>query len=70
MFQKKPVLCGEELLAPPNSQLEDYLLSSVSDCLFNVSSATLHTGSRLLHLQPEDTPCRGDRDPPNKAKNV
>jgi hypothetical protein len=36
-------------------------LSAVRDCLFNIFAATLHIW-RLLHPQPEDAPCRGDRD--------
>ena len=34
---------GEELLAPrPSPKLEDYPLSAVRDCLFNIFAATLH----------------------------
>jgi len=47
---------GEELLAPrPITQLEDHTLSTVSDCLFDISGATLHTegGSSV---------CCGDRN--------
>jgi len=33
---------GEELLAPrPNPKMEDYTLSAVRDCLFNLFAATL-----------------------------
>ena len=38
---------GEELLAPrPTPKLEDYPLSAVRDCLFNLFAATLHIGGR------------------------
>jgi len=37
------IVYGEALLAPRStSNLEDDPLSSVSDCLFNIFSATLH----------------------------
>jgi hypothetical protein len=56
---------GEELLAPrPTPKLEDHPLSAVRDCLFNVFAATLHYWRPFLN-QPEDAPCRGDRDPLN-----
>ena len=54
---------SEELLAlRPTPKLEDHPLSAVRHCLFNIFAATLHIGSRSLHPQPEDAPCRGDRD--------
>jgi hypothetical protein len=57
---------GEGLLAPrPTPKLEDHPLSAVRDCLFNVFATTLHTWRPFLHPQPEDAPCRGDRDPLN-----
>jgi hypothetical protein len=58
------VICyGEELLAPrPTPKLEDHPLSAVRDCLFNIFAATLHICRPFLHPQPEDAPCRGDRD--------
>jgi len=38
---------GEKLLAPrPNPKLEGHPLSAVRDCLFNIFTATLHTGGR------------------------
>ena len=43
--------------------MEGHPLSAVRDCLFNVFAATLHIRRLLLHRQPEDAPCRGDRDP-------
>jgi hypothetical protein len=56
--------CVEELLATrPTPKLEDHPLSAVRDWLFNVFAATLHIRRPFLHPQPEDAPCRGDRDP-------
>jgi hypothetical protein len=55
---------GEELLAPlPTPKLEDHPLSAVRDSLFNIFAATFHICRPFLHPQPEDAPCRGDRDP-------
>jgi hypothetical protein len=60
------IFYGEEFLAPrPTPKLEDHPLSAVRDCLFNVFAATLHNWRPFLHPQPEDAPCRGDRDPHN-----
>jgi hypothetical protein len=39
-------------------KLEDHPLSTVNDYLVSVFAVTLHP-------QPEDAPCRGDRDPHN-----
>jgi hypothetical protein len=59
---------GEDLLAPhPTPKPEDHPLPAVPDCLFNVFAATLHNWRKFLHPQPEDAPCRGDRDPLNTA---
>jgi hypothetical protein len=55
---------GEELSAPrPTPKQEDNPLSAVRDYLFNIFAATLHIWKPFLHPQPEDAPCRGDRDP-------
>jgi hypothetical protein len=60
------IFYGEELLAPrATPKLEDHPLSTAHDCLFNVFAATLHNWRPFLHPQPEDAPCRGDRDPLN-----
>jgi hypothetical protein len=54
----------EELLTlRPTPKLEDHRLSAVRDCLFNVFAATLHIRRPFLHPQPENAPCRGNRDP-------
>jgi hypothetical protein len=54
---------GEDLLASrPTAKLEDHPMSAVRDCLFNTFAATLHIWRPFLHPQPEDAPCRGDRD--------
>jgi hypothetical protein len=63
MIRNLVIFYGEELLVPrPNPKLEDHPLSAVRDCLFNVFTATLHISRPFLHQQPEDAPCRGDRD--------
>jgi hypothetical protein len=63
LFGKIIIFYGEEFLAPcPTSKLEDYPLSVVRDCLFNVFAATLHNWRWFLHPQHEDAPCRGDSD--------
>jgi len=50
---------GEELSTPrPTFKLEDHASSAVRDCLFHIFAATLH----FLRQQPEDAPCRVDRD--------
>jgi hypothetical protein len=55
---------GEELLAlRPNPKLEDHPLSDVRDCAFSIFVSILHLCRPYLHPQPEDAPCRGDRDP-------
>jgi hypothetical protein len=57
-FRNKLTFYGEELLAPrPTHKREDHPLSAIHDCLFSIS------GDRLLHPQPEDAPCRGDKGP-------
>jgi hypothetical protein len=64
------IFYGEELLMPhPTPKLEDHPLSAVHDCLFNVFAATHHNWRLFLHPQPEDAPCRGDRDPFNTGMN-
>jgi hypothetical protein len=64
MIRNLAIFYGEELLASrPTPKLEDHFLSAVRGCLFNVFAATLYIRRPFLHLQPEDAPCRGDRDP-------
>jgi hypothetical protein len=64
IFRNTVILYGEELLAPrPTPKLEDQHLSAVRDSLFNVFAATLHIWRPFLHPQPEDAPCRCNRDP-------
>jgi Ca2+/Na+ antiporter len=54
------IFYGQELLAPrPTPKLENHPLSAVQDCIF---AATLHIRRPFLHPQPEDAPCRCDRD--------
>jgi hypothetical protein len=60
VFRNMVIFYGEELLAPrPTPKLEDHPLSAVRDCIF---AATFHIRRPFLHPQPEDAPCRGDRD--------
>jgi hypothetical protein len=66
MVRNVIIFYGKELLAPrPTPKLEDHPFSAVRDCLFKGFAATLHTWRPFLHPQPEDAPCRGDRDPLN-----
>jgi hypothetical protein len=63
-IRNKLIFYGDELLATrPTPKLEDHPLTAVRDCLFNIFAATLVSGGRLLHPQPEDAPCRGDKGP-------
>jgi hypothetical protein len=75
MFRNIILFYGEDLLAPrPTPKLEDHPLLALRDCLFNVFAATLHNWRPFLHPQPEDAPCRGDRDTlklqSNRYRNV
>jgi len=55
---------SEELLTlRPNPKLEHHFLSAVHDCLFNTFANYPPHWRPFLHPQPEDVPCRGDRDP-------
>jgi hypothetical protein len=64
MFRNIVIFYGEELLVPrPTPKLEGHPMSAVRDCLVNVFAATLHIRWLFLHPQPEDAPCRDDRDP-------
>jgi hypothetical protein len=58
------IFYGEKLSAPRlTPKLEGHPLSAVFNCLFNIFAATLHIWRPFLQPQPEDAPCRGDRDP-------
>jgi hypothetical protein len=47
LFRNVASFYGKELLAPrPTPKLEDYALSAVRDCLFNIFAATLHIRGR------------------------
>jgi hypothetical protein len=60
VFRNMVIFYGEELLAPrPTPKLEDHPLSALRVCIF---AATLHIWRPFLHPQPEDAPCRGDKD--------
>ena len=47
----------------PTLKLEDHPLPALRYCLFTIFAAILHIWRPFLHPQPEDAPCRGDRDP-------
>jgi len=58
--------CGEELLAPrPTPNLEDHPLSTATNAYSMYSQLPYMFGGSLLHPQPHDAPCHGDRDPHN-----
>jgi hypothetical protein len=47
IFPNRICFYGEELFSPrPNPKLEDYSLSAVRSCLFNIYAATLHIAGR------------------------
>jgi len=47
MIPNKTNFYSEDLSTPrPTPKLEDHPLSAVSDCMFSIFAATLHTGSR------------------------
>jgi len=57
-FRKKASFYGEKLLKPrPTPKLEEYALSSVHDCLFNIFAPTLHIGSHssISNLRTQHT---------------
>jgi hypothetical protein len=59
MFRNVIIFYGELLAPLPTPKLEGHPLSAVRDFIF---AATLHIRRPFLHPQPEDGPCRGDRD--------
>jgi hypothetical protein len=62
---------GEGLLAPRSTpKLEDHPLSAVCGCLFDVFAANLDNWRPSLYPKPKDTPCCGDRDPPNILSKI
>jgi hypothetical protein len=63
-FRNTLLFYGEGLLASrPASKLEDYPLSAVRDCLFNIFAAILHICRPSPPSTTEDAPCRGDKGP-------
>jgi hypothetical protein len=56
MVSNKASFYGEDLSTSRlASKVEDHPLTAVRNCLFSIFIDTLHP-------QPEDAPCRGDRD--------
>jgi hypothetical protein len=62
-FRNKFIFYSVDLLANPSPKIEGHPLSFVHGCLFSIFATTLHWWRPFLHLQPEDAPCCGDRDP-------
>jgi hypothetical protein len=57
---------GEELLAPrqtPNLEYHPYRLSAIAFSIYLQLPSV--SGGDILHAQPENAPCRGDKNPPN-----
>ena len=62
MFRNIQRFYGEELLVLyPATKLEDHPLSAV--LYFIVFAVTFHNWRPFVYPQPDDAPCRGDRDP-------
>jgi hypothetical protein len=57
------VLWRGVLSTSPNRSLVDHPLLAVCNCLFDIFAAAIHIWRPFLQLQPENTPCLGDRDP-------
>jgi len=66
---RKNLFYIEEFLVPfPTPKLENITLSTVHNYLFSIFAATLHisiSGGRLVHPDPENAPCRDDRNSNN-----
>jgi hypothetical protein len=60
-FRNKLISYGEELLAPrptPSRRTTPFRLSATAYSIY--SQLPFIPGGLLLHLEPEDAPCRGD----------
>ncbi|KAJ4445991.1 hypothetical protein ANN_12677 [Periplaneta americana] len=53
----------------PTPKLEDHPSSAVRDAYSIYSQLSSISGGRLLNPEPEDAPCRGDRDPKYMESN-
>ena len=62
--------CEEMLATRRTPKLEDHHFSAVRDCLFDIFAAAFHIWRPFFHLQPEDAPCRGGRDPLARCHDV
>jgi hypothetical protein len=70
IFRNKLIFYGEELLAPrPSPKLEDHTCRLSATACSIYSQLPSKTGGRLLHPQPEDAPCRGEKDPLNMGSS-
>jgi len=64
MFHDPVTFKDEDFSAPrPTNNMEVHPLSAVRDCMFNIFAATLRIWRPFLRPQPEDAPCRCDRNP-------
>jgi hypothetical protein len=64
-FRKKMDFYGEVVTPLPTSNLKDHALSAVANAYSVYSQLPSIPTGRLLHPQPGDAPCYGDRDPLN-----
>jgi hypothetical protein len=64
IFRKKFYFYSEDVLAPRlTPKLEKNALSAVRDCLFTIFVVTSISVGRLVHLEPDDASCDGDKEP-------
>jgi hypothetical protein len=64
VFRNKLIFYGEELLAPPQPPSWRTTPCRLSATAYSIySQLPTIPGGRLLHPQPEDAPCRGDKGP-------
>jgi hypothetical protein len=62
VFRNKLIFYGKELLTPrPTPTLEDHPCRLSANAYSIFSQFISIPGERLLHPQPEDAPCRGDK---------
>jgi len=66
-FRNKLVFYDELIGLRPTLKLEEHPLTAVRERLFNILAATLHIWRTCPPPQPENEPCRDDRDPYNMA---
>jgi hypothetical protein len=63
-FRNRLIFYGDELLASRPTPKLEYHPFRLSPTAYSVySQLPSISGGRLLHSQPEDVPCRGDKGP-------